>query len=122
MFVLWVRFSGCVQICVCIYICVYIYAHMRVCVCIGVRVCDCVRIGWIGVYSHFYVGVCMHMMCVCVQSFVCKVAKTYRIPYLHSSFSAKELYTYWLFGKKRPAIQDILCIFTTLFYPIFTIL
>jgi len=43
-----------------------------------------------------------------------RVANTHRIPYLYTSFSAKEPYEQWLFCEKRPADSGIPCIFDTL--------
>jgi len=52
---------------------------------------------------------------VCVDALKSySVAKTHRIPYLDRLFSSKEPYNWWLFCGKKPATQDILCIFATL--------
>ena len=52
-----------------------------------------------------------------MQSFY-RVAKTYRIPYLYRSFSAKVTYIWWLFCGKWSATQGIRWVFATLYLPV----
>jgi len=44
-----------------------------------------------------------------------RVAKTHRMPYLCKSFSVKQPDIQWLFCKKRPATEGIVCVFATLY-------
>jgi len=81
------------------YICIYIYIYIYKCVHIYTHIFIYVCNIHIYVYTYFYLSFIYtyYHGCVRVHIYTCasasyRVAKTHRIPYLYSSFSAKEPY------------------------------
>jgi len=112
-----------VCVCVCACVCVRVCVCVCVCVCVSLHVRDDYSLAhlnlggsdrrWLPVDKQtdpvsfprlflVYRGLFMSLLCmyVCVY----RVAKMHRMPYLDTSFSAKEPYNWWLFCQKRPAI------------------
>jgi len=45
---------------------------------------------------YVFVNVCIYIY-ICIRTYMYRVAKTHRIPYLYRTFSAKVTYIKWLF-------------------------
>jgi len=106
-------YNMCVS-CICIFVhtCVYKYIHIYIYIYIYICTYMCVYIHiyqyanmYIFVYTHIqYTHIHIHIyththtyVCMSICKYANRVAKTRRIPYLYTSFSAKEPYIEWLF-------------------------